>query len=181
MDDLVVIAFPGDRHRATEVLTELRRDPKVAVDMDDAVVVTRETSGRVRVEQSVEMSVDGARRGAFWGLLVGLVLAMPFPFLGPAWLAAATVGASAVGAGVGALIGTPSDVGIDERFAREVGEQLQPGSSAIFLLLHGVSTEELLPQIAPYGGTLLQTTLSSEAQERIREVLAGEAGKREPS
>lgn len=172
MDDLIVIAFPDDQHRAAEVLHELRRsDVESPLELDDAVVVTRDMRGRVHLDQSIELSPRGARKGAFWGLLVGIVLALPFPFLGPMFVAGAAAGGTAVGAGLGAMFSSPSEAGVDNDFAREVSENLPEGSSAIFLMVSGISLDDVLPMLAPYGGKLLQTTLAPEGQEKIQRAL----------
>ncbi|TLM91504.1 MAG: DUF1269 domain-containing protein [Actinobacteria bacterium] len=174
VDDLIVVAFPEEEHRAEEVLVELRRlGSSALVDLDDTVVVTRDGRGKVRLHQALEFSGDGARRGAFWGLLVGLVLALPFPVLGPVFIAGAAFGGTAVGAGIGALKHDSAAAGIDENFAKAVGETLTPGSSAIFMLVRGISLDAVLPVLAPYGGTLLQATLAPEAQARIASALEG--------
>lgn len=179
MDDLIVIAFSDDERRAAEVLSEIRQlGPDAGIDIDDAIVVTRGADGRVRLHQSVELTAEGARRGAFWGLLVGLVLALPFPFLGPVFAAGASAGGALVGAGIGALFANPDEAGIADDFARDVGEQLQPGSSAVFLLVSGSAIDSALPKLEVFGGTLLQTTLSPEAQQKLHSALSEKPGAR---
>jgi uncharacterized membrane protein len=46
---------------------------------------------------------------------------------------------AAVGAGFGALAGALSDYGIDDQFIRSVGATIEPGSSAHFVLVRGVT------------------------------------------
>ena len=172
--DLIVIAFPGDEHRAEDVLRELRSlRAEHLVDLEDAICVVRNTHGHTHLHQSMPShSGAGARRGAFWGLLVGIVLSVPFPGLGALYAAGVAAGSAVVGAGIGALTSHREDFGIDDQFARHVGESLQPGSSAIFALLRATPLESVLPELAPFGGVLLQTTLSPEAQASLQEALA---------
>lgn len=166
--DLIVIAFPGDERRAEDVLRELRSlKAEHLVDLEDAIVVNRDKHGHVRLHQALPPHGGGARRGAFWGLLVGIVLSVPFPALGALYAAGLAAGSAAVGAGIGIFRSRREDFGIDDNFAKNVGESLQPCSSAIFALLRFSSLDAVLPELAPFGGVLLQTTLSAEAQHAL--------------
>ena len=175
--DLIVIAFPNDEHRAEDVLRELRSlKAEHLVDLEDAICVVRDNHGHTHLHQSLPAHAGGGmRRGAFWGLLVGIVLSVPFPGLGALYAAGVAAGSAVVGAGIGALTSRREDFGIDDHFAKHVGESLQPGSSAIFALVRRTSLDRVLPELAPFGGVLLQTTLSAEAQASLQEALAKKA------
>ena len=182
--DLIVIAFPGDQHRAEDVLRELRSlRAEHLIDLEDAVCVVRDEHGHTHLHQSSPAhSGAGARRGAFWGLLIGIVLSVPFPALGALYAAGVAAGSAALGAGIGMFTSRREDLGIDDHFAKHVGESLQPGSSAIFALVRRTSLDRVLPELAPFGGVLLQTTLSVDAQASLEEALASkdaEAGAEE--
>ncbi len=77
----------------------------------------------------------------------------------------------AVGAASGALGGKFSDYGIDDKFAKDLSTRLQPGTSALFVLVRRVTPDKVLEQIAPYGGTVLRTSLSRDAEERLQSAL----------
>jgi uncharacterized membrane protein len=177
--DLIVIAFPEDEHRAEAVVKELRSlRAEQLVDLEDAVCVARDKHGHTRLHQCLPSHGGGARRGAFWGLLVGIVLSVPFPGLGVLAAAGLAAGSAVVGAGVGMLTSRREDFGIDDHFAKHVGDSLPPESSAIFALVREMSLDDVLPELAPFGGVLLQTTLSAEAQASLEAALAAhtEAG-----
>ena len=158
MSELIVVAYP-DRHRADEVLLELRKSERAhLVDLEDAAVISKSPSGRVALRQTQHLSASGAVGGGFWGLLIGAL------FLAPA------LGA-AVGAASGALVGALGDVGIDDDFMRELGEQLQPDSSALFLLVIRAAPGQITGDLAPFGGTVLQTTLSQTDEQTLRAAL----------
>ncbi len=93
MAELIVVGFKKDMYRASEVLNELLNlNDDWVVDLHDAVAVYRDYKGKLRVDQSYQMTTgEGAAWGGFWGLLIGATLAIPF-----------TAGASAAAAG-GAL------------------------------------------------------------------------------
>ena len=158
MSTLVVLAFQT-ANGAEEVLTvisDLQRQQLITV--DDAATVVRGQDGKPRVKQATSLVGEGAWGGAFWGLLFGLLFFVPF--LG-----------MAVGAVAGALMGKFTDVGIDDRFIRQVQEKIKPGQSALFLIVQDVKTDRVLPALEPYRPEVLQTSLSKEQEARLREAL----------
>jgi len=160
MATLVAIAYP-DKDRAQEVRSVLSRlQRQYLVDLVDAVVVTRDDKGKVHLNQSVPLVGISAANGALWGMLIGLLFFSPI------------VGA-AIGAGWGAIAGKLSDYGIDDNFMRTLAEQLQPNTSALFVLARGGVPDRVLPEIAKYGGTVIQTSLPQETEEQLRVALSG--------
>jgi uncharacterized membrane protein len=158
MPDLVAIAY-DDEYQAAEVLNTLRRlEREYLIDLNDAVTVTKDAAGEVKLHQSMNLTASGAVGGGFWGLLVGAL------FLAP-------VAGAAVGAGVGALAGKLSDVGVDDQFARELGERLEPRTSALLVLVERSTPDRVLPEIKHFGGQVLQTSLAPDAEERLRAAL----------
>jgi uncharacterized membrane protein len=81
------------------------------------------------------------------------------------------VAAGAIG---GALGGRFADAGIDDDFIKEVGQQIQPGTSALFLLVYQATTERVLDALKPYGPEVLRTSLSQEQEARLREAFGGQ-------
>ncbi|MFL5282694.1 MAG: DUF1269 domain-containing protein [Rhodopila sp.] len=167
MSDLVVFDFDGI-HTADEVLNKLRSLQKeYLIDLEDACVVEREHDGRVHLKQAVNLTTLGAARGgmsaAMWGMLVGLL------FLNP--LAGMAIGALA-GAGTGALSGSLAGYGINDNFIKQLGQTIPPGSSALFVLVKSVTFDKVLPEIEPYKPRVLKTSLSNEAEAKLRATLA---------
>ena len=164
MSDLVVIGF-DDEHSAFEMRAALARLQKsYLIDMEDVVVVTKDNEGKVKLHQATNLTAVGAVGGTFWGMLVGLI------FLNP------LVGA-AIGAGAGALSGKLSDIGIDDNFMKRLGETFNPGSSALCVLVRKVTPDKVLEALKPFKGTVLQTSLTKEKEEFLRESLSPEKGK----
>jgi uncharacterized membrane protein len=167
MSDLVVLGFDGI-HTADEVLNKARSLQKEnLIDLEDACVVERETDGKVYIKQAVNLTAIGAARGgslgAMWGTLVGLL------FLNP--LAGLVIGGLA-GAGAGALSGSLADYGINDDFVKKLGETIPPGSSALFVLVKKATVDKVLPQLEPYKPRVLRTSLSNEAEERLKTALS---------
>ncbi|HEY9777728.1 MAG TPA: DUF1269 domain-containing protein [Planktothrix sp.] len=160
MSDLIVVAYP-DEHKAEEVrLTLIKLQQEYLIDLEDAVIAVKKPDGKIRLNQAVNQTELGAVRGSFWGLLIGAMFLSPF--LG-----------GFIGAGSGALAGALSDVGIDDNFMKLVANQLQPGTSALFVLLRKVTPDKVAEHLQGMGGKILQTSLSHENEQKLQEVLDG--------
>lgn len=155
MSDLVVVAFEGegtaDQFRVK--LEQLQKEHVIS--LDDLVVVVRGQDGKPKIKQSVSLAGMGALSGSFWGFLIGLIFFMP-------WLGLA------IGAITGAISGKLSDYGIDDKFIKEVAEKVKPGDSAIFMLVRESTPDKVLERI-DVKGHVIQTSLSNEAEARLRE------------
>ena len=174
MADLVVVAYDGE-DTADQVLNKLRQLQKeYLIDLEDAVVVVRDKNGKVRIKQAVPLVSLSAVGGAAWGGLFGLLIGILFlnPLLG--WLTGA-----AMGAGAGALSGALADYGISDDFIKELGQTLQPGTSAIFMLVRRVNLDKALPELSKFGGKIIKTSLTDDQETRLRAALEG-IQKREP-
>lgn len=164
MSNLVVVAYP-DEYRAAEVLATLRRlKDQYLLDLDDACYVTKDSRGKLKLHQNTSLAGTGAAWGGMWGMLIGLLFFMPFLGL-------------AIGAAFGAIGGKLSDYGIDDKFAKQLASTMQPNSSAIFMLVRKSTPDKVVPIIAQYGGTILQTSLPSETEQKLQEALNKGGGK----
>ncbi|NJO55186.1 MAG: DUF1269 domain-containing protein [Rhodospirillales bacterium] len=167
MSDLVVIAFDG-RDAADRVLNDLRgMQREYLVDLEDAVVVTRDEQGKLHLKQSVNLVGMGAMSGGTWGALWGVLVGVLFmnPVIG-------LLAGAAAGAGAGALAGALSDYGIDDKFIKQVGETVCSDSSALFVLLKKVTFDKVLPELEKFQGTVLRTSLTAEQEEKLRDALS---------
>jgi uncharacterized membrane protein len=160
MSDLVVLAF-DTQTGAADMLSEVDRLQKMQLlTLDDAATVVRDPDGKPKVNQARSLVGAGAFGGAFWGMLIGLLFFMP-------WLGLA------MGAITGALAGKFSDIGIDDRFIKEVGAAIKPGTSALFLMVREVKGDRVLEELGGKPGvTVVRTSLSREAEDKLREALA---------
>jgi uncharacterized membrane protein len=156
---LVAIVYP-DEHRAAEVEAALfRLQGEYVLTVYDACVVTKDAEGRLSLHQSQSLTDVGIVGGAFLGALIGFLLFTPLVGL-------------AIGAGVGALAGHFIDYGIDDDFIRNLSAGLGPSTSALFVLFSDVYQERVLPELSKYGGTVLRTSLSADAEQRLQAVLS---------
>jgi uncharacterized membrane protein len=96
----------------------------------------------------------------FWSLLFGLLFFVP-------------VFGMAVGAGMGALMGNITKCGVDNEFQDQVRGMLQPGTSALFLMVEKVTPDKAVEAMSKYGGTVIKTSLSKEGGQELQEALHG--------
>jgi len=68
-----------------------------------------------------------------------------------------------------------SDIGIDDEFIKELGATLDKGTSALFILVRQSTPDKVVPEIKPFGGKVLQTSLSIEDETKLKEMLEGAA------
>jgi uncharacterized membrane protein len=97
--------------------------------------------------------------GGFWGLLFGLLFFIPFA----GW---------AIGAGFGALFGHLGKNAIDKSFQQEVRDYVQPGTSALFMIIEKATPDKAIAALEQYGGTVFKTSLSEEDTAKLQEALS---------
>ena len=179
MSELIVVGFKKDMYRASQVLNILKdMNSSWVVDLNDAVAVYRDYNGKLRVDQSYQMSTgEGAAWGSLLGGLLGSIVAIPFTggasAVAATALAAGALGGGVLGAGVGALDASSwkDDFGIADGFVKSVSAMVQPGDSAIFALLRTIDPKAVAEQFQGYGGTILSTSLSHDQQAKVEETL----------
>jgi uncharacterized membrane protein len=161
MSELVVLAFDNQQGalQARDRLLDIQK--RRMLQLADAAVVVRQEDGKVKVKQLTDLVGSGAFGGAFWGLLVGLLFAVPWMGL-------------ALGAAAGAAIGRLTDHGVEDGFIKEVAETIQPGHSALFLLIHTGDLATWLDELKEFEPTVLQTSLSEEEEAKLRAAFGAE-------
>ena len=164
MSDLIVIGYPDEQtaQRVWDELTKLERD--YLVDLEDAAIIRRDRDGKLHVTTPAHHAVAwGTLSGMFWGVLLGLLM------LGPL---APVVGVA--GGIVGAAIGAGTDLGIKDDFRERVQDLVQPGTSALMVIVRRVTMDKFLEALRPYGGTVLRTSLSHDAEQQLMKALHGD-------
>ena len=158
MSDLIVLTFDNEEE-AGKVREAIRKEQKQdLVSLDDSAVVVRDAEGKIHVKNEVDR---GVKIGAVGGGLLGLLIAgIFFPFAG---ILIGVLG----GMGVGAL----ADLGIQKKFVKEVSDKLQPGTSAIFLVIRHANANAVVAALKPYKGEIYQSSLDTDDEETLRRVL----------
>jgi uncharacterized membrane protein len=159
MSNLIVMAFE-DETTAQEMLKEVSSLQKQElIHVSDAATAVRREDGKVKVKQATSLVGAGALGGAFWGMLFGLLFFVPFLGL-------------AVGAATGALFGKAADYGINDEFIQRVSKAIQPGTSAVFLLVDNAQVDKVVEALRPFGGQIIHTSLSRDEEGQLKEAFA---------
>ena len=157
MANLVAIAYDdlGQARKVMETVGGLVKEH--SLELEDAVIVEREQDGKIKLHQP-SLGGLGAASGALWGGLIGLLFLAPLVGM-------------AVGAAAGGAAGAASDYGIDDKFMKELGDKLEPGSAAVFVLVRESTRDKVVPEIARFGGHVVQSSLSNEQETALQEAL----------
>src|SRR3954454_9462166 len=160
MATMTVWKFPtaDGAARAEDTLQELQRKELIQI-LDAAIVTYPEGAKKPKTRQLRNMTGAGALGGAFWGMLFGLIFFIPLLGL-------------AIGAGMGALSGSMTDVGIDDAFIRRMREEIQPGTSALFVLSSGAVVDRVKEAFAGQPMVLVETNLSHEEESKLHDVFS---------
>ena len=162
MAELIAIGYP-DETTAAEAEKEAHHLADELIIQPDAIAsIVRDKDGKFHVSTSHHMVGAGASYGMFWGFLFGILFFVP-------------VLGMAVGAGMGALMGKVTKSGVDKAFQDQVRDLLQPGTSALFLMVEKVTPDKAVDAMSKYGGTVLKTSLSKEGEADLQEALHGGA------
>jgi len=158
MNQLIVIAFDhfDDARSALRSLRSLEAGGRIR--FEDTALIERDPDGTAHVKNEVSGTTETATLvGAVIGGLVGFL----FPVVG-----------AAIGAAAGAAVGAALRTGVEPAFVDEVKETLRPGRSALFLVIKESDLDATLGALRQFRGDVIQSTLSSEAEEALRSALA---------
>ena len=154
-----MIGYP-EPYKAEEVRLKLRQMQRdYLIDLEDAVVATKDANGKVKLHQAINLTAAGAMSGGFWGTLVGMIFLNPLLGL-------------AVGASAGAVSGALADIGIDDAFMKELAATMTPGSSVLFVLIRKSTPDRVLQEVTGTGGKILKTSLSHEDEAKLQAALS---------
>ncbi|NUP36693.1 MAG: DUF1269 domain-containing protein [Streptomyces sp.] len=163
MSELIVIGYddPEVADDAYNAVQRLQQD--FVVNLNGLAIVSVDTEGKTHVDTPSRLVGVSAASGALWGTVFGLLFLVP----GLGLLA---------GAAMGGLIGKLGKSGIDEQFRGQVQELLKPGSAAVVIMAGKITEDKFAGAMAPYGGTVLKTSLNDEDEKELAEHLAGAGG-----
>ena len=161
MSELIVLAFKTETGAKEALHTIASLQKQELITLSDAATVVRKKDGKPKVKQANNLVGAGALGGAFWGMLFGFIFLMP-------WLGLA------IGAIGGAIAGKFSDIGIDDKFIKEVGATIAPGQSALFMMVERMTEDRVLPELQKLNPTLLRTNLSIEDEAKLKAAFGGQ-------
>jgi uncharacterized membrane protein len=160
MSTLIAIGYP-DETTAEKAAEEARRlATDLVIEPDAIAVIRRDKEGKFHVTTNHHPIAGHATWGMMWGLLFGLLFFIPLFGM-------------VVGAGLGALMGLVEKLEINKEFQARVRDMLQPGTSALFLIVEEITLDRAMDALSKYGGTVLKSSLSKDAEAKLQEALHG--------
>ena len=157
MAHLIAMTFDSETE-AADVLTSLRElQASDDLDLEDTAVLVRDHDGELKIHNELSGATE---KGLVAGGLVGAVLGFAFPIAGVL-----------IGAAGGALVARLLHSGVDSGFVKDLGAAIQPGSSALVLLVRQGTPELVLSVLRPHKGHVYHTTLSPELEQQLRQAL----------
>lgn len=162
MADLIVIAFDSetDAEGAYNRVQELQSD--LIVELAGLALVKVDVEGKTKVEYpgTVGKIGLGAAGGALFGALIGILFFVPFAGL-------------VFGGLFGALFAGLDKTGLDAEFRDRVKSTVSAGKSAVVIYAVKLTEDKFTAALAPYNGTVVQTSLSEEDEKELIHDLSG--------
>jgi uncharacterized membrane protein len=155
MSDFLAITFDGadEGEAALRSIRALEHEGRIK--LEDTAIVRKDADGKVTFHNEM---ASGTETGITVGAVLGGLLFVVFPVAG-------IVG----GAVAGGLVGRAAAPGIDDKFVKEVGEDLPPGGSALFLQIRGGDAGLLVGALREHHGRVRQTSLPDEIEQALDE------------
>lgn len=123
-----------------------------------AVVLVRDKDGKVQVKEHGDKSVG---HGAAWGAGAGVVVGLFAPPL---------LAATAVGAGIGAILGKIKKNREEKQFGVDVDEYLAPGTSAVVAVVDDRWADNVEKALARADKSISKA-IDSDDYEKLREAI----------
>lgn len=159
MSDLIILGY--DQHetaqQAYQRVIALQNDH--IVELTGLAVITVDEQGKTHVDTPGKMVSSSAASGALWGGLFGILFLVP---------AAGIL----LGGAMGAVIGRLGKSGINESFRERVQSMLAPGKAAVVVMTSRRTEDKFADALRPFGGEILQTSLSNEQEKELAEELS---------
>jgi uncharacterized membrane protein len=152
-----IFKAPEEASLALKQIKQLRREKKDLFKIHNAAVLVKDSEGQSTIKETADVS---PKQGRLFGAVVGGLFGL---LGGPIGV---VVGALA-GAGTGAFAAKHIDMGFSNDFLDSFQELLQPGSSALLVLVEQKGADELFESLAEDNNVVLRQALSDQIVDRI--------------
>ena len=148
MSQLLIVGF-NEKYKADEVMLDIiKKEQQHLADLEDAVVITKNALGKVRVKPYYDLvSATKGHKSQFWGSIINTLFES---------------------SDQEAL----SKIGLNQEICSELQKMMTPNSSIILVLLKKIELEQAVAEIQQYQGQILHTTLAFENEEKLAQALS---------
>jgi uncharacterized membrane protein len=160
--DLIVIGYDDEETAGKAAAEAERLASELIIEPEAIASIVRDEKGKYHVHTTHHPVAEGATWGMLWGALFGLIFFIPAFGL-------------VAGAAFGTLFGAIAKAGIDRNFQQQVRDMVQPGTSALFLIVDKVTPDRAIEALSKFGGHVLKTSLSKQAEAELQQALYGNA------
>ncbi len=160
MADLIMIGYDDEETASRAAAEVMRLAHDLVIEPEAVAVISRDQKGRYHVNTTHHPVAEGATWGMLWGALFGLFFFIP-------------VFGLAIGGAFGALFGAIERAGINKEFQQQVRDMVQPGTSALFMIVDKVTPDKAIEALSKFGGRVLKTSLPTDAERHLQEALHG--------
>lgn len=155
--ELILAVFP-DESWAAEALDSLKANKEDgALRLVNAAILSKDDEGRTAIKEDQDLS---AGRGSVFGALVGGLIGL---LGGPV---GAVVGAAA-GAATGGFLAGKTDLGFDDTFLNELKGALQPGNSALLMLVEESWGDRVAEALQGQDAKVVRHAVRKEIVDRL--------------
>jgi uncharacterized membrane protein len=156
--ELIVAAFPDEdgASKALNALKEARKERLIGI--QDAAVIQRRVDNTLHIRETGDMT---GGRGAVIGGIVGAAIGLVAP---PTVLVTAGIGAA-----IGGLAARLRDSGFPDDRLRELGEALQPGTSALVAVIEHTWVAEVERELAELGARMVTEEIKAEIASQLED------------
>ena len=178
MEELIVISF-HDRRRAAKALALLcQLNDKLAIELDDAVIVHRDRDGNLEYDRDLSSALDkGLIRAGLRGGLLSVLVAAPLT-LGAVAIVGVAAWYACILAGLVGVVAGAWDAAEDEVWWKdhlavpkclvpEVADRVEPGESALIAWVDAAGLETAASAFRGFGGKVVRTTLPAAKVEAV--------------
>ena len=159
----VIVAEFQDEKAADLALMNLKAEQKKkAFTIKDAAIIQKDPSGKLRVKETAD---SGSGKGAGIGLLAGGAIGL---IGGPVGL----ILWGATGALAGGVAAKLHDSGIKNDELRKIGDELQPGGSALVVVLDPNWTSIIEQELTAAGAQVSTVGLAAEIAAQLQQAAA---------
>ena len=155
---IIVAAFQEEdaADAALKTLKEAKKEKLISI--DNAAVIRKDEAGKLHIKETSDMS---GGKGAGVGTLVGGAIGLIGGPLGVAM-------GGALGAAVGGITAKLYDGGFKDDRLREIGNSLQPETSAIIAVIEHRWVAELERDLAEEGADVMTAALAEDIAEQLQ-------------